>query len=173
MGISTVERNGSIECLQACRQSVGCLSLKAVSGPPKYTDEPQAIASAGCPSTGRPAHHRSLPPSLNAWLKNSRSHLSTPPPPMNMRAACPSAAVKQKIGWPGWACVAKSRTTIINGMPRHRESVMQQPNIEHGFGVCVLSTPSPALPSLTLRSRGRRPIPSLRPRLVGASELQR
>ena len=173
MGISTVERNGFIERLQACLRSVGCLSLKAVSGPPKYTDEPHAIASAGCPSTGRPAHHRSLPPSLNPWLKNSRDHLSTPPQPMDMRAACPSAAVEKKVSSPGWACVAKSRTTIINGMPRHRESVMQRPNIQRGFGACVFSTPSPALTSLTLRSRGRRPIPSLRPRLVGASELQR
>ena len=69
-------------CESACLRSVGCLSLKAVSEPPMHTDEPHAIASAGCPSTRRPAHHRSLPPSIKSWLKNSRGHLSTPPPSM-------------------------------------------------------------------------------------------
>lgn len=171
MGISTVERNGFIERLQACLRSVGCLSLKAVSGPPMYTDEPHAIASAGCPSTRRPAHHRSAPPSHMPRLRSRRSNISTQG--HQCHAACPTAAVEKKVSSPGWACVAKSRTTIINGMPRHRESVMQRSNIQHGFGACVFSTPSPALTSLTLRSRGRRPIPSLRPRLVGASELQR
>ena len=69
-------------CESACLRSVGCLSLKAVSEPPMHTDEPHAIASAGCPSTRRPAHHRSLPSSIKPWLKSSRSHLSTPPPSM-------------------------------------------------------------------------------------------
>lgn len=84
MGISTVERNGSIERLQACLRSVGCLSLKAVSGPPMYTDEPQAIASAGCPSTRRPAHHRSAPPSHMPRLRSRPSNISTPRPSMTM-----------------------------------------------------------------------------------------
>ena len=69
-------------CESACQRSVGCLSLRAVSEPPMHMDEPHAIASAGCPSTRRPAHHRSLPPSIKSWLKNSRGHLSTPPPSM-------------------------------------------------------------------------------------------
>jgi hypothetical protein len=103
MGISTVERNGFIERLQACLWSVGCLSLKAVSGPPKYTDEPQAIASAGCPSTRRPAHHRSAPSSLMPRLRSMRNKPSAPRPSMTTARGLSfgSRGAKGVMGWLG------------------------------------------------------------------------
>lgn len=58
--------------------------LRAVSGPPKHTDEPHAIVSASCPSARRPAHHRSSRSSLMPRLRSMRSNVSTSLPPMTM-----------------------------------------------------------------------------------------
>ena len=91
--------------------------------------------------------------------------------------ACPSAAVKQRRPSPGCRRVAESLQTVFIGMPRHRESVMQQSSISRGFEVCVFSTPSTACTSLTGRSSGHQYLPasigSLRAAHSGAAYLWR